>query len=76
MITIEQALAATPEGFKLVSFDGPDEYTAYRDRNGNSVLRMWNTVHAGYNGKRSPAFKTIEEATVWIESEKRWWKGK
>lgn len=74
MMTIEQALAATPGGFKLTSFDGPDEHTTYTDRNGNKVMSLRELWCAIYNGETSPRFDTINEACTWMENKKKWWK--
>lgn len=74
MLTIEQALAATPGGFKLVQFDSDDKLTTWRDRNGNQIYQGPNGVYVQLNGDWSDNLKTIDEAVSWLNSKKKWWK--
>lgn len=74
MITIEQALAATPPGFKIKGFTSGVDFVYYEDRNSNVIVVNGNLAYAKYNGEISPSFTTTEEAARWIESKKRWWK--
>lgn len=74
MMTIEQALALTPGGFKLVNFDGPNHSAVWADRNGNVVTKFSNGYFAVHNGGMSPNYDTIDEATAFITTNKTWWK--
>ena len=73
MMTIEQALALTPGGFKLMHFAGDDDIATWRDRNGNQIYTGPNGVYVQFNGDWSDNLKTINEACAWLESKKKWW---
>lgn len=74
MMTIEQALAATPGGFKLVTFMGKMSVAGYEDRNGNGIIQFNSTgFYSVHNGEVSPTFNTINEACTWLEKKKKWW---
>lgn len=74
MMTIEQALALTPGGFKLVRFNGPCNSAVWVDRNGNEIAKYSNGYFATYNGKMSQNYNSIDEATAFITTNKTWWK--
>lgn len=73
MMTIEQALAQTPGGFKLTSFDGRNDAAVWEDRNGNTVVKFYEGYFARFNGEMSSNCDTINEACAWLESKKKWW---
>lgn len=73
MMTIEQALALTPGGFKLVYFIADMGAAFYRDRNGDSIHKLRDIYYAQYNGKWSGNFDNIEAAQVWLNDTKKWW---
>ena len=73
MMTIEQALALTPSGFKLTSFDSRNASAVWADRNGNIVTKFSNGYFATYNGEMSQNYDTINEACAWMEKKKKWW---
>lgn len=76
MLTIEQALAQTPGGFKLVHFVGTLGLCIYSDKNGNTIHTAPRCVFAQYNGEWSPNFETVNEACAWLEKKKKWWEDK
>lgn len=73
MMSIEQALAQTPGGFKLTSFDGDDNTATWQDRNGNRIYTGPNGVFVQFNGDWSGKHDTIDEACAWLEKKKKWW---
>lgn len=73
MMTIEQALALTPGGFKLTSFDGRNASAVWADRNGNEIVKFYEGCFARYNGEMSQNYDTINEACAWMEKKKKWW---
>lgn len=76
MMTIEQALALTPGGFKLTYFDAVSESATWVDRNGNSVRKFSSGYYAMHNGKMSQNYDNINQACAWYESKQKWWKDK
>lgn len=73
MMTIEQALALTPGGFKLTSFDSRNDSAVWADRNGNEISKFYEGFFARYNGEMSQNYDTINEACAWMEKKKKWW---
>jgi hypothetical protein len=74
MLTIEKALALTPAGFKLTSFDSKNNSAVWTDRNGNTVTKFSNGYFGVYNGKMSQNYDNIDEATAFVTTNKTWWK--
>lgn len=73
MMTIEQALALTPGGFKLFYFIADMDTAYYRDRNGNEIHKVRGIYYAQYNGNWSGNLDSLESAQAWINDKKKWW---
>lgn len=73
MMTIEQALALTPGGFKLVEFLHDEGEATWRDRNGNQIYTTPRGVYVQFNGEWSDNRNTIEAAQAWLNDKKKWW---